>query len=195
MDAAAPLAMVLPMDGSRLLRRVPCPMPALGADQVRLRVLACGVCRTDLHIVDGELAAPAALRIPGHEIVGTVVERGPACQHFKLGDRVGVPWLGSTCKTCLCCLTGHENLCERAGFTGWTLDGGYAQYTVAREDYCVAIPPNYTDEQAAPLERIEIAPDGVARHVEQRDELVDRRLAALLQEMQGGLTETVFTLR
>jgi propanol-preferring alcohol dehydrogenase len=150
-ESAEPFAMALLDDGSGRLRRIACAMPELGLGQLRLRVLSCGVCRTDLHIVDGELATPQRPRIPGHEIVGTVVELGPGCRHFRLGDRVGVPWLSSSCQVCTPCTTGHENLCARAGFTGWSVDGGYAQYTVANADYCVVIPPNYADDQAAPL--------------------------------------------
>ncbi|MBI5255472.1 MAG: zinc-dependent alcohol dehydrogenase family protein [Burkholderiales bacterium] len=136
---------------SRRLERIACPMPPLAAGQLRLRVHTCGVCRTDLHLVDAELPGTVLPRIPGHEIVGTVVERGPGAQRFALGARLGVPWLHGTCQGCQRCNAGHENLCEHAQFTGWTVDGGYAEYAVAHEDYAFEIPRNYSDEQAAPL--------------------------------------------
>jgi propanol-preferring alcohol dehydrogenase len=113
--------------------------------------MACGVCRTDLHIVDGELSKPKPLVVPGHEIVGVVAALGEGAGRFQLGDRIGVPWLGDTCGNCSYCTSGRENLCDEARFTGYTLDGGYAQYAVANEDFCVAIPAEYTDVGAAPL--------------------------------------------
>jgi len=119
-----------------------------GAGEVLLRVKACGVCRTDLHIVDGELAAAPYPITPGHEIVG-LVERGGA--KFACGTRVGVPWLGWTCGVCEYCKSGRENLCERARFTGYQLAGGYADYAVADERFCLPIPERYDDAQAAPL--------------------------------------------
>lgn len=127
------------------------PMRPLGPGEVRLRVHTCGVCRTDLHIVDGDLATPALPRVPGHEIVGTVVERGPACSLHRLGQRVGVPWLADTCRRCALCRAGRENLCADARFTGWSVDGGYAEYAVANEAYCFALPAQHDDVQAAPL--------------------------------------------
>jgi len=145
------LAMTLVEATSRRLVPVETPMTALRPGQLRLRVLACGVCRSDLHLVDGELPDARLPRVPGHEIVGTVIERGPGCTRFELGDRVGVPWLAGTCGECGYCASGHENLCERADFTGYTVDGGYAQYVSANEDFAFAIPPNYSDEHAAPL--------------------------------------------
>lgn len=144
-------AMALRDAGSHRLERIACPMPPLAEGQVRLRVHCCGVCRTDLHLVDGELPGTVLPRIPGHEIVGTVVERGPGAQRYPLGARLGVPWLHGTCESCARCSTGHENLCEQARFTGWTVDGGYAEHAVAHEDYAFEIPRNYDDEQAAPL--------------------------------------------
>jgi alcohol dehydrogenase, propanol-preferring len=125
------------------------PVPALG--QVLIRVHACAVCRTDLHVVDGELPEPKLPLIPGHEIVGTVVETGGAVDLFSVGDRVGVPWLGWTCGVCDYCRAGHENLCDRARFTGYQIDGGYAELTVADQRYCFAIPAGYGDVEAAPL--------------------------------------------
>jgi propanol-preferring alcohol dehydrogenase len=118
---------------------------------VLLRIHACAVCRTDLHVVDGELPDPKLPLVPGHEIVGTVAALGPGVTRFALGDRVGVPWLGWTCGVCRFCRSGRENLCERARFTGYTVDGGYAEYTVAEAGYCVAIPAAYDDLHAAPL--------------------------------------------
>jgi propanol-preferring alcohol dehydrogenase len=151
MRADVPFAMALAEPGVRRLARIDCPMPALGEGELRLRVHACGVCRTDLHIVDGELATPALPRIPGHEIVGTVIELGPGCDRTALGQRVGVPWLHATCAHCAYCRSGRETLCAGASFTGWSVDGGYAQLAVAREQASFPIPERYTDEQAAPL--------------------------------------------
>lgn len=119
--------------------------------QVLLRVAACGVCRTDLHLVDGELPDIHYPTTPGHEIVGRVVRAGGSVTRFHPGDRVGVPWLGGTCGQCSYCLTGRENLCEHARFTGYTLDGGFAQYVLADARYCFAIPDRYSDAEAAPL--------------------------------------------
>jgi propanol-preferring alcohol dehydrogenase len=116
-----------------------------------LSVHACAVCRTDLHVVDGELPNPKLPLIPGHEIVGTVVERGPNAERFAVGTRVGVPWLGWTCGECSFCKAGAENLCPKAQFTGYTRDGGYAEYTVADERFCFALPERYDDVHAAPL--------------------------------------------
>ena len=127
------------------------PVPALADHQVRLQVLACGVCRTDLHLVDGELPQAVYPITPGHEIVGRVVEVGPHVAGVSAGDRIGVPWLGWTCGVCEYCKRGLENLCDRAAFTGCTLDGGYAECTVADARYCLPIPEHYTDAQAAPL--------------------------------------------
>lgn len=119
--------------------------------ELLMRVKACGVCRTDLHIVDGELAEPKLPLIPGHEVVGEVVERGPEASRYRVGERVGVPWLGHTCGQCHYCARGHENLCDNARFTGYQIDGGYAEYTLADERYCFPIPPAYDDSAAAPL--------------------------------------------
>lgn len=119
--------------------------------QVLLRVRACGVCRTDLHIFEGDLKEPKLPLVLGHEVVGEVVALGPQAQRFRVGQRVGVPWLGSTCGICRYCRRGQENLCEQARFTGYTLDGGYAEYTLAHEDYCFALPAGYDDLEAAPL--------------------------------------------
>uniref|UniRef100_A0A7C1K3S7 alcohol dehydrogenase n=1 Tax=Thermomicrobium roseum TaxID=500 RepID=A0A7C1K3S7_THERO len=143
-------AMVLERPGQPLvLRELPIPEPGVG--QVLLRVRACGVCRTDLHIVDGELPNPKLPLILGHQIVGEVVQKGPGAERYQIGQRVGVPWLGWTCGECRFCQSGRENLCDRARFTGYTLDGGYAEYAVADERYCFPIPDGYPDEQAAPL--------------------------------------------
>lgn len=143
-------AMILERPGQPLvLRELPIPEP--GPGQVLLRVRACGVCRTDLHIVDGELPNPKLPLILGHQIVGEVVQKGPGAERYQIGQRVGVPWLGWTCGECRFCQSGRENLCDRARFTGYTLDGGYAEYVVADERYCFPIPDDYPDEQAAPL--------------------------------------------
>jgi alcohol dehydrogenase, propanol-preferring len=125
------------------------PKPALG--EVLITVKACGVCRTDLHIVDGELTHPKLPLVPGHEIVGIVVEKGAEVDRFQLGDRVGVPWLGWTCGICEYCRSGRENLCDRARFTGYQIDGGYAELTVADQRYCFMIPALFDDVAAAPL--------------------------------------------
>ena len=122
--------------------------PEPGAGQILLRVRACGVCRTDLHIVDGDLAQPKLPLVPGHQIVGEVVDGG---ERFESGARVGVPWLGWSCGECRFCLAGQENLCDLARFTGYDLDGGYAELAVADERFCFSIPADYPDEQAAPL--------------------------------------------
>ena len=131
------------------LREMDLPEP--GAEQVLLRVHACAVCRTDLHVIDGELNDPKIPLIPGHEIVGTVAAVGAAVTRFKIGDRLGVPWLGWTCGECSFCREGQENLCDRAKFTGYTLDGGYAEYAVADQRFCFPIPEEYSDIEAAPL--------------------------------------------
>jgi propanol-preferring alcohol dehydrogenase len=133
------------------LREEDLPVPMPGPGQLRLKVGACGVCRTDLHIVDGDLTRGTLPITPGHEIVGTVIAQGPGVERFHEGQRVGVPWLGWTCGRCRFCLSGRENLCGEARFTGYDLDGGYAQYTVADERYCFALPDSYSDEAAAPL--------------------------------------------
>lgn len=133
------------------LKLVEVPVPTPSAEQVLIRVRTCGICRTDLHVVDGELTQPKLPLIPGHQIIGTVVSTGAKADKFKEGDRVGVPWLGRTCNCCRYCLTGRENLCDRAEFTGYQIDGGYAEYTVADEHFCFPIPEGYSDLQAAPL--------------------------------------------
>jgi propanol-preferring alcohol dehydrogenase len=125
--------------------------PRPGDGQVLIRVSACGVCRTDLHLVDGELPNPRLPVIPGHEIVGQVVATGKAVDRFDIGDRVGVPWLGWTCGACEYCLSGRENLCAEARFTGYQIDGGFAELTVADERFCFPISETYSDVAAAPL--------------------------------------------
>ena len=141
-------AMILDKSGLRLTEL---PIPEPGTDEVLIKVHACGVCRTDLHLLDGELPNPVLPVIPGHEIVGTVVKNGAQAYRFAVGQRVGVPWLGHSCGHCRYCLSGRENLCEAARFTGYTLNGGYAEYAVADQRYCFALPENYTDTEAAPL--------------------------------------------
>jgi propanol-preferring alcohol dehydrogenase len=135
----------------RPLRPVERPLPSPGAGQVLVRVAACGVCRTDLHVVDGELGEGPLPIVPGHEIVGRVAAVGPGVERFRPDDRVGVPWLGWTCGVCPQCRAGRENLCERARFTGYHLDGGYAEYTLADARYCFPLPEAYADAEAAPL--------------------------------------------
>src|SRR5829696_5550040 len=127
------------------------PAPRPGPGQVLLAVRACAVCRTDLHVVDGELPDPKLPLIPGHEIIGTVIGRGEGADRFAIGDRVGVPWLGWTCGVCPYCRGGQENLCDYARFTGYQIDGGYAELTVTDQRYCFAIDPSFDDVAAAPL--------------------------------------------
>ena len=127
------------------------PVREPGPTEVLLKVRTCGVCRTDLHVVDGELAEPKRPVVPGHEIVGIVQARGARARRFELGERVGVPWLGMTCGRCEWCTSGRENLCPEARFTGYQIDGGYAEFATADEAYVFALPGNYTDLQAAPL--------------------------------------------
>jgi propanol-preferring alcohol dehydrogenase len=143
-------AMVLEKAGTPL-RAEALPMPAPGPDQILLKVLACGVCRTDLHIYDGELDQPKLPLVLGHEIVGRVDALGPGVTGFETGERVGVPWLGYTDGTCRYCHEGHENLCDHPRFTGYDIDGGYAAYTVADARYCFKLPEGYSDAEAAPL--------------------------------------------
>src|SRR6266404_3899722 len=135
----------------RDLESVELPVPEPGPGQVLLRVRACAVCRTDLHVIDGELPNPKLPLIPGHEVAGVVKQRGPGAERFQIGERVGVPWLGWTCGICKYCREGRENLCEQARFTGYTWDGGYAEYAVADERYCFRIPESYSDAEGAPL--------------------------------------------
>jgi alcohol dehydrogenase, propanol-preferring len=127
------------------------PAPSPGPHQLLIAVSACAVCRTDLHVVDGELPEPKLPLVPGHEIIGRVVEKGESADRFRIGERVGVPWLGWTCGVCEYCRSGRENLCDRARFTGYQIDGGYAELTVADQRYCFAIDPRWGDVEAAPL--------------------------------------------
>jgi len=137
--------------GKRQLELVDLPVPEPGPGQVLLHVRACGVCRTDLHLVDGELPVARLPVTPGHEVVAEIVALGAEVRRFARGDRVGVPWLAGSCGRCFYCARGQENLCEFAQFTGCTVDGGYAQYMVADAACCLALPERYADAQAAPL--------------------------------------------
>lgn len=143
-------AMLLEATGQALCAAT-LPLPVPQARQVLIAVHACGVCRTDLHLVDGELPDPKLPVIPGHEIVGTVVSCGHGVTEHSVGARVGVPWLGGSCGHCIFCTSGRENLCGEARFTGYQLDGGYAEYIVADAAYCFALPPRYGNVEAAPL--------------------------------------------
>jgi propanol-preferring alcohol dehydrogenase len=143
-------AMILEKPRERL-RLAELPLPEPGAGQVLVKVSACAVCRTDLHVVDGELTEPKLPIVPGHEIVGEVVCSGPGVERFRAGERVGIPWLGYTCGACRYCAAGQENLCDRARFTGYQIDGGYAEYTLADARYCFSIHGDYGDAEAAPL--------------------------------------------
>jgi propanol-preferring alcohol dehydrogenase len=133
------------------LRLVELPIPQPGSEQVLLKVLACGVCHTDLHIVNGELSEPKLPLVLGHQIVGIVVQAGPGVKRFRTGERVGVPWLGATDGTCRYCGSGQENLCDHPTFTGYNVDGGFAEYTVADERFCFRLPTAFSDLEAAPL--------------------------------------------
>jgi propanol-preferring alcohol dehydrogenase len=143
-------AMVFDGDGPQLYDRQ-VPDPQAGPGQLLIDVHTCGVCRTDLHLVDHELPHPKRPVIPGHEIVGTVAALGVGVEGFAVGDRIGVPWLGHTCGHCRYCTSARENLCDDPGFTGYTLDGGYAERAVADSRYCFHLPAHYSDVEAAPL--------------------------------------------
>lgn len=135
----------------RPLRRADVPVPTPSDDELLLQVAACGICRTDLHVVEGELAVRRSPLVPGHQVVGRVISAGSKVRDFVAGDRVGVAWLNRTCGVCEFCLAGQENLCEQAQFTGWTVDGGYAKYMVAPAAFSYRLPDNFADVQAAPL--------------------------------------------
>jgi len=142
--------MVFNRAGRPLVERdIPVPVP--GPEQVLLRIRACGVCRTDLHIVDGELTEPRLPLVLGHQIIGIVAGVGANVEQFREGDRVGVPWLGQTCNKCKYCLSGRENLCDQARFTGYQINGGFAQFATADHRFCFRVPDGYPDLQAAPL--------------------------------------------
>ena len=136
---------------NRSLRLAELPIPAPKENEVLLKVHACGICRTDIHVIDGELLNPKYPLILGHEVVGVVVDKGKNVDKFTIGQRLGVPWLAHTCGHCNYCTTNHENLCDNALFTGYTIDGGYAEYAVADQHYCFPIPDIYSDAEAAPL--------------------------------------------
>jgi propanol-preferring alcohol dehydrogenase len=139
-----------PID-SQPLRPVTRPVPQPAAGEIRVRVAACGVCRTDLHLAEGDLAPRRPGVVPGHEIVGAVDALGAGCTRFRAGDRVGIAWLRATCGRCRWCRRGAENLCPDPRFTGWDADGGYAEWAVVDEAYAYRLPPGFTDEEAAPL--------------------------------------------
>jgi len=143
-------AMILEEQGKQLVLKE-IPVPIISEEQILIKVHACGVCRTDLHIYDGELKEPKLPLVLGHEIIGEVIEMGGNIKDFRKGDIVGVPWLGYTCGKCKYCLIGKENLCDNAKFTGYTNDGGYAEYTAANQKYCFKIPAGYNMLEAAPL--------------------------------------------
>ena len=143
--------MVLKAPGKGALVLEEAPVPTPGPGQIRVRVRACGVCRTDLHVVDGELPDQPIPIVPGHEIVGSVDALGEGVTRFELGDRVGVPWLGGTCGNCRYCSSGRENLCPEAVFTGYQIDGGYADHAIVRADFAFPLPEQYGDAEVAPL--------------------------------------------
>jgi propanol-preferring alcohol dehydrogenase len=144
-------AMALTRRGAGKVEPAELDLPAPGPSEVVVRVLACGVCRTDLHVVDGDLPEPSLPVVPGHEIVGRVEAVGARVTTFAPGDRVGIPWLGWSCGDCEFCRAERENLCRRARFTGYHINGGYAEHTVADSRFCFRLPPGYDDHQAAPL--------------------------------------------
>jgi propanol-preferring alcohol dehydrogenase len=152
-EASLPMTMRgMVLDAPRTaLRLASLPVPSPGTGHVLIRVHACAVCRTDLHVVDADLTEPKLPLIPGHEIVGTIAAIGAGVERFAIGDRVGVPWLGWTCGACAFCRSGRENLCAQARFTGYQIDGGYGEFTLADQRYCFAIPEGYSDTEAAPL--------------------------------------------
>ncbi|MDR3491385.1 MAG: zinc-dependent alcohol dehydrogenase family protein [Gammaproteobacteria bacterium] len=133
------------------LKYVEVAKPTPNPNQILIKVSVCGICRTDLHVLDGELKNPKLPLIPGHQIVGTIEKLGDAVKEFSVGQRVGVPWLGGSCNVCHFCLTGRENLCDQALYTGYQIDGGLAEYCVADYRFCFPIPAGYSDQQAAPL--------------------------------------------
>jgi alcohol dehydrogenase, propanol-preferring len=143
-------SMILDKPGAAL-REIEIAAPAPGPGEVKVKISACAVCRTDLHVLDGELPHPKLPLIPGHEIAGEVVECGSQVRSLQIGERVGIPWLGWTCGECAYCRMGKENLCDNAKFNGYNLDGGYAEFTVADERFCFRLPENYTEVEAAPL--------------------------------------------
>src|SRR5262245_45630478 len=146
------VAMTLTRSAAGSLTRIDRAVPEPSSTQVLVRVRACGVCRTDLHVVDGELPDAAIPIVPGHEIVGTIERAGAdAGSELAVGDRVGIPWLGYTCGVCEYCRSGRENLCPRARFTGYQIDGGYAEYTVADARFVFKVPRDYSDAAASPL--------------------------------------------
>lgn len=142
------MQMKAPNEGLELVN-LPVPTPL--AHEILLKIKVCGICRTDLHILDGELENPIFPIIPGHQIVGKIVALGQDVKNFKLNQRIGVPWLGRTCGCCSYCLNGQENLCDDAKYTGFNINGGFAEYCVANANYCFTIPENYSDLEAAPL--------------------------------------------
>ncbi len=151
MDVPIKMRAMLMEAPHQALRMAEVPVPQAGKGQVLIQVHTCGVCRTDLHVLDGDLTEPKLPLILGHQIVGTVVSLGEGVERFGVGDRIGVPWLGSTDGTCRYCLRGQENLCDHPQFTGYSLDGGYAEYAVADQRYCFPLPESYSDLDAAPL--------------------------------------------
>ena len=143
-------AMVMEKPGQKLMyKQVEKPKPQ--KNEVLIKVNACGICRTDLHVVDGELKKPKLPLIPGHQIIGTIEALGAEISEFQVGQRIGVPWLGGSCEQCDFCMSGRENLCDQARFTGYQIDGGFAEYCVANHRFCFPIPDGYSDYQAAPL--------------------------------------------
>ena len=151
MTGAAAMRAMVYRGGDPALTLEQRPVPEPGAGQVLVRVAACGVCRTDLHVVDGDLTEPRLPVVPGHEIVGRIAALGAGVERFDEGERVGIPWLGWTCGTCRYCRSCRENLCPDARFTGYTLDGGYGDYCIADERYCFALPGERDDVHSAPL--------------------------------------------
>jgi len=143
-------AMMMEHQGEKL-KLVDRPMPEPKSNEVLIKVHTCGICRTDLHVIDSDLKDPKLPLVPGHQIIGTIVKLGENVNHFLLNQRVGVPWLGGSCGDCAYCLDGRENLCDTPRFTGYQVDGGFAEYCIADPEFCFPIPNDFSDEQAAPL--------------------------------------------
>jgi propanol-preferring alcohol dehydrogenase len=200
------------IQGPGVIAAAELPVPTAGPGQLLLRVHACGVCRTDLHLLDGEVSIPRPPVVPGHQIVATVVADGGGDSPFAPGTRVGVPWLGWTCGECRYCLAGAENLCDRARFTGRDIDGGYAEFTVADHRFCFELPPAYGDLEVAPLlcagligfralrlagdaERIGLYGFGAAAHIiAQVARFEGRRVFAFTREGDSATQEFARTL-
>ncbi len=184
------------------LRRVQTSIPAASVGELLVRVLACGVCRTDLHVAEGDLAPHKANVVPGHEIVGEVIALGDHVgSEFHLGQRVGIAWLRHSCGTCRFCARGDENLCPASRYTGWDADGGYAEYAVVPAEYALPLPPGYSDVELAPLlcagiigyrslQRAQLPPGGKIRHLRLRGQRTHHRASRPRSRRRGPCDDT-----